>query len=151
MHKTIITAVAAFVMGGVTTGVLVAQAQQAQQTGPAGGPSMAAGERMHHGPRMGHGPGQDGWADRMHEHHAQRMGMMRAFALVHRTEDRDLTPPDVKKIAEAFLLWNGNHSWQVLNVAPAADVIGFDVATKDGSVIAHFTMDPKTGRLDRVS
>ena len=42
------------------------------------------------------------------------------FALVYRQEDRKLTPPDVQKIAEAFLLWNGNHSWKVVDVAPAA-------------------------------
>ena len=75
--------------------------------------------------------------------------MMRAFALVHRAEDRALTPPDVQKIAEAFLLWNGNHSWKVINVRPDGDVIGFDLATAEGSVIAHFTMDPKTARLAR--
>ena len=43
------------------------------------------------------------------------------FALVYPQEDRKLTPPDVQKIAEAFLLWRGNHSWKVVDVAPAAD------------------------------
>ena len=77
--------------------------------------------------------------------------MMRAFALIPLPEDRKLTPPDVQKIVEAFLLWNGNHTWKVLNVKPDGDAIAFDLATADGSVIAHYTMDPKTGRPTRKS
>lgn len=88
---------------------------------------------------------------RMAWHHGHRMEMMRTFALIHRADDRQLTPPDVQKIAEAFLLWNGNHTWKVLNVKAEGDVIGFDLATGDSSVIAHFTMDPKTAHLHRVS
>ena len=39
-------------------------------------------------------------------------------------------PPDVQKIAEAFLLWNGNHTWKVVDVAPTSDgAIGFALAT----------------------
>ena len=87
----------------------------------------------------------------MHERQARRMEMMRVFALVDRAEDRKLTPPDVQKIAEAFLLWNGNHTWKVLDVKAEGDAIGFDLATGQGSVIAHFTMDPKTAHLARVS
>ena len=70
--------------------------------------------------------------------------------------DRKLTPPDVQKIAEAFLLWNGNHSWKVIDVAPAPDgTIGFALATAgrlgdrplhDGP--AHRPGDPR--RLNRV-
>jgi hypothetical protein len=90
-----------------------------------------------------------GWGGWMHRQHAHRMGMMRKFALVYRAEDRKLTPPDVQKIAEAFLLWNGNHTWKVLNVKPAGDMIGFDLGAPDGSLIASFTMDPKTGHVDR--
>jgi hypothetical protein len=39
----------------------------------------------------------------------------------------------------------------VLNAKAEGDVIGFDLATGDGSVIAHFTMDPTTARVARVS
>jgi hypothetical protein len=88
---------------------------------------------------------------RMQQRGGQRMAMMRTFALIHRAEDRKLTPPDVQKIAEAFLLWNGNHTWKVLNVKPEGDAVGFDLATGDGSVIAHFTMDPTTARVTRGS
>ena len=42
---------------------------------------------------------------------------LRTFALIYRQQDRQLGPPDVQKIAEAFLLWNGNHSWKVIDVA----------------------------------
>jgi hypothetical protein len=103
------------------------------------------------GPPGAGGPwrGQGQWGDRMRERQANRAQMMRVFALVDRAEDRKLTPPDVQKIAEAFLLWNGNHTWKVINVKPEGDVIGFDLATAQSSVIAHFTMDPKTGRPTR--
>jgi len=142
MNKHIATAVAAFVVGSLATGVLLAQAQQPGPPGP-GGPPAASG------PWMGHDqPGP--WADRMRERRTRRMQMMRVFALVPRAEDRKLTPPDVQKIAEAFLLWQGNHSWKVINVRPEGELIGFDLATADSSVIAHFTMDPKTGRPGRL-
>ena len=82
----------------------------------------------------------------------QRDGMrrLRTFALIYQQEDRNLTPPDVQKIAEAFLLWRGNHTWKVVEVAPTADGgIGFALATQDGSVIARFTMDPHSARVTR--
>ena len=150
MRKMIVTAVAAFAMGGISTGVFLAQAQTAAP--PPDGPRdgmMARGPGM--GPGMGPGgPGMgDRMGERMGEHHGHHGDMMRVFALVPRAEDRKLTPPDVQKIAEAFLLFQGNHTWKVVNVANAGDVIGFDFATADGSVITHFTMDPKTGRLNR--
>jgi len=64
---------------------------------------------------------------------------------------RNLTPPDVQKIAEAFLLWNGNHAWKVVDVAATPDgAIGFGLATQEGSLIARFTMDPHSGRVTRV-
>ena len=79
-----------------------------------------------------------------------RMQRLRTFALIYPQEDRKLTPPDVQKIAEAFLLWRGNHSWKVVEVAPTADgAIGFALATQEGSVIARFTMDPHTARVTR--
>ena len=74
----------------------------------------------------------------------------RTFALVYRQQDRALAPADVQKIAEGFLLWNGNHTWKVVDVAPAADgSIGFALATPEGSVIARFAMDPHSGRVTR--
>ena len=144
MRKTIVTTIAAFLLGAISTGVVISCAQPAPPPGPPPGPD---GAPMARGAWMGRGSGP--WADRMREHQARRMQIMGLFALLHRPEDRKLTPADVQKIAEAFLLWNGNHTWKVINVKPSGDVIGFDLATADGSVIASYTMDPKTGRQDR--
>ena len=48
------------------------------------------------------------------------------------------------------LLWNGNRTWKVVEVAAGPDGrIGFAFGTADGSVIARFTMDSKTGRVTR--
>lgn len=139
MRQTIVISFAAYVLGAATTGGLIAKAQQLAPT-----QQPVAGA-----PAMERGMGQGAWGERMRERHGRRAEMMRLFALVDRAEDRALTPPDVQKIAEAFLLWNGNHSWKVVNVKPDGDVIGFDLATAEGSVIARFTMDPKTARLSR--
>ncbi len=92
---------------------------------------------------MGPQQGGAGW-------HRHAMERMRTFALLYRPDDRHLAPDDVQKIAEAFLLWSGNHTWKVTNVAAGADnAIGFTVAAPDGTVIAKFNMDSKTGRVTR--
>jgi hypothetical protein len=147
MRRTIVAAVAAFALGGILTGVLLARAQ------PSGPPDAGAPPAgiMTRGPAMGPGMGlgMGPWAAQMNERHARRMELMRTFALVPPADDRKLTPPDVQKIAEAFLAWKGNHEWKVLNVKPDGDVIGFDLATQEGSVIARFTMDPKSGHVTR--
>jgi hypothetical protein len=139
MRKSILTALAVLAIGGAATGIVVAQAQPAPPAPDEGGPPPQRGM---------------GWMHRGHEWQ-QRGGMMqrlRAFALVYPQKDRKLTPPDVQKIAEAFLLWHGNHDWKVVNVAPTTDgPIGFALATQDGSVIARFTMDPHTAEVERVS
>ena len=139
MRKSILAAAAAaLIIVGTVGGVLIAQAQPAPPP-----PAMGDGPMRHPGWMgwMRHGP--EGPEGRMHH-------MMRTFALIYTQQDRKLTPPDVQKIAEAFLLWHGNHTWKVVNVAPAADgSIGFSLATQEGSVIASFTMDPHSGRVDR--
>ncbi len=138
MRKTILAALAAVVIGGVGGSALIANAQ------PAPPPPGADGPMQHRAPFMG-------WMHRDFEARERMGNLRRTFALVYRQEDRNLTPPDVQKIAEAFLLWNGNHSWKVINVAAAPDgAIGFDLATQEGSVIARFTMDPHTARVTRV-
>jgi hypothetical protein len=139
MRQTLLAAAAAFVIGGVATGAVLSQAQPAQ---------TPAAQTDGTPPRPGMGWG----------HHMMREGMMRhrpfgmrTFALVYRQEDRQLAPADVQKIAEAFLLWNGNHSWKVSDVAATADgPIGFSLTTPEGSVVAKFTMDPHNGRIRRV-
>ena len=139
MRKTILTALAALAIGGTATGIVVAQAQPAPPAPDAGSQPQPRGMGWMH-------PGHD-WQ--------QRGGMMqrlRTFALVYPQKDRKLSPPDVQKIAEAFLLWHGNHDWKVINVAPTTDgPIGFTLATQDGSVIARFTMDPHSAKVERIS
>ena len=145
MRNTLLAAATAFVIGGVTVGSLMSYAQPAPPPpGPDGGPGGGPGM---HRPGWPHGP--MAWMHRWHEHHGPITPG--TFALVYRQADRNLTAPDVQKIAEAFLLWNGNHTWKVVNVAAASDgAIGFSLATQEGSVIANFTMDPHTGRVTRV-
>jgi hypothetical protein len=135
VRQTILAAAAAFVIGGIATGAVLSQAQ------PAPPPTHEMGGAPPH-------PGPMEWGHRMMQH---RPFNPRAFALIYRQQDRQLTPADVQKIAEAFLLWNGNHTWKVTNVAPSADgPIGFSLTTPEGSVVAKFTMDPHTGRISRV-
>ncbi|HVC59390.1 MAG TPA: hypothetical protein VND19_03360 [Acetobacteraceae bacterium] len=139
MRKTLLAAAAAFVIGGATVGSLISYAQPVPPPGP--GPGMG-GPGWHHG-----GPVE--WMRHWREAHGPVAPG--AFALVFRQADRNLTPTDVQKIAEAFLLWHGNHSWKVVDVAAnAGGAIGFALATQQGSVIARFTMDPHTGRVTRV-
>lgn len=147
MRKTVLGAVTALAIaaGG---GALIAYGQPAPPAGPApDGPALSA-------PQPPPGGGWMQWHRRPGE---WRQGMMRrrwhlarTFALFFRPADRQLTPPDVQKIAEAFLLWNGNHTWKVIDVAPASDgQVSFAYASPDNTVIARFSMDTKTGRLTR--
>lgn len=138
MRKLILTAATAFVIGGISTGAVLSHAQ------PASPPAAQLDGAPPPPPRPGMG-----WMH--HGHHGPGGGMMRDFALVYRQADRQLAPADVQKIAEAFLLWNGNHTWKVTDVAPTnAGPIGFSLSTPEGSVVAKFTLDPHTGKLDRV-
>jgi hypothetical protein len=139
MRRAIFAAVAVLSLGGITTGVLVANAQPAPPAPGMDGPPP---------PR----PNWMGWM-RHGQDRGDRVRLPpRTFALIYPQQDRQLTPPDVQKIAEAFLLWNGNHSWKVVDVAPVPDgAIGFAFATQDGGVIARFTLDPHTARVTRSS
>jgi hypothetical protein len=142
MRTTILAAITAFVIGGAATGAFLADAQQPPPGPGKMGPGMMGGGMMDDQP-MPPRP----WTHGMHEHRPA----WGTFGLVFRHEDRALAPADVQKIAEAFLLWNGNHSWRIVDVAATQDgPIGFSVATQEGSLIAKFTMDPHTGRVTRV-
>jgi hypothetical protein len=135
VRQTLLAAAAAFVIGGIATGAVLSQAQPAP-------PPAAQTDGAPPRPGM-----MEGWGQRMMHHRP----FQRPFALIYRQEDRQLSPADVQKIAEAFLLWNGNHTWKITNVAPTADgPIGFTLTTQEGSVVAKFTMDPHTGRIHRV-
>jgi hypothetical protein len=154
MRKSIIGAVAALAIASAGGGALIAYAQPAPPTPP--GTAIAAprppqgppGMQWRRGPGAGAWQRGPGWrqAAMMHRHWKR----MHTFALFFPPADRQLTPPDVQKIAEAFLLWHGNHTWKVIDVAPTPDgQVGFAFAAPDGTVIARFSMDTKTGRLTR--
>jgi hypothetical protein len=136
MPQTLLAAATAFVVGGIATGAVLSQAQ------PASAPAQQVDGAM---PPAGH------WMHWRHGAWHERPFQPGAFALIHRQADRQLAPADVRKIAEAFLLWNGNHTWKVTDVAAAADgPVGFSLATPEGSVVAKFTMDPHTGKISRI-
>jgi hypothetical protein len=161
MRKRILAAAATLALGAAVAGTWldVADAQPAPPQaaaapadapppppppphGPDGGPPWMRmlAEHMH----WGHGPGGPGGPGGPAER------MMRLGALIYTPADRQLTTADVQKIAEAFLLWHGNHSWKVTNVSQNSDgSVGFAFATSDGGVIARFTMDSHTGRVER--
>ena len=143
MRKAVLAAIAAVAIAGAAGGgALMAQPAPGAPSGPdAGAPGPDA---------------RPGWMHWMH-HHLEGMEEGRGrqfepgtFALFHRPADRQLTAADVQKIAEGFLLWNGNHTWKVTDVAPGTDgQIGFAFSAPDNTVIARFSMDAKTGRLTR--
>ena len=144
MRQIFLAAAAAFVIGGAATGAVLSQAQPVAPSGEASAGMTTVDQAPQHGwmMRWRHGPGRDG----------ARAIRPRDFALIYRQPDRRLAPADVQKIAEAFLLWNGNHSWKVTDVAAAQDgPIGFSLTTPEGSVVARFAMDPHSGQLTRVS
>jgi len=142
MRQTLLAAAAAFVIGGIAIGAVLSQAQPApsptqQADGAPPEHHWAGGWGRHRGPEGRR------WA--------RRDGSSRPFALVYRQQDRRLAPADVQKIVEGFLLWNGNHTWKVADVASMADgPIAFSLTTQEGSVIAKFTIDPHTGRIHRL-
>ena len=146
MRKTVLGAVMALTIaaGG---GALIVYGQPAAPGPAPDGPAIEA-------PQPQAGGAEGGWRQRAGEWRegmARRRALrMRTFALFFRPADRQLTPPDVQKIAEAFLLWNGNHTWKVIDVAPTSDgQVSFAYAAPDNTVIARFSMDTKTGRLTR--
>ncbi len=81
----------------------------------------------------------------------RREGMAGTFALFYPTADRQLGPQDVQIIAQAILLWHGNHTWHVSDIAPGPDdTIQFAYTAGDNTPIARFTINVHTGRITRV-
>jgi hypothetical protein len=71
--------------------------------------------------------------------------------LVMRREDKAITGPEAAKIAEGFLLFMGERDWKIANPVETATTVEFTLTTKEGSAIAKFAMDRKTGRVQRVN
>jgi hypothetical protein len=147
VHQTLLAAATAFVIGGIATGAVLSVAQSPPPAAPTQA-STQAHEWSAHPTDVGQ-PLRPmlGWGHRMQRH---RGSNERAFALVYRQADLQLAPADVQKVAEAFLLRNGNHTWKVTDVIPTSDgPVGFNLSTPEGSIVAKFTMDPHSGRIRR--
>lgn len=98
-----------------------------------------------------HGSAKEGWGRGGPMGMHRFFHMMRTFSLFAPVEDRALTTADVQKIAEALLLWHGNHTWKVADVKEESNhTISFAYTTADGSVIARFEVDRKTGEFHRI-
>ena len=146
--KTIAFALAAgMALGGVATAALQTQAYAQDATRPG---MMGGQEERMHGP-----DGMRGHEGAMHQqggaHAGPMMRRMREFGLIYPVPDRMLSGADVQKIAEAFLLFNGNHTWKVAEVQEEANRVLFTLTTPDGAAIAHFAMDRHSGRPERLS
>ncbi len=137
-----ITLLAVAAVATVGSGIAVVGTQVHAQGAPPG-PGMERPDREAGMRRAG----EDG-AGRWHMRGMMRR--MRQFALVYPAVDRNLSGPDVQKIAEGFLLFNGNHTWKVTDVAEQGDRVTFALAAPDGTAIAHFAMNRHTARPERL-
>ena len=121
MHKIIVTAISTFILGSLTAGALVARAQPASVppmpppaasgpmntqpgSGPGPGPGRMGPGRMEGGRMEAGRVGADGgpMGGRMHADHEEHREMMRAFALVHRSETASSRRPTCKRSPRRF-------------------------------------------------
>jgi hypothetical protein len=123
-----------------------------------GGPAMmgqSMGPGMRQGMMMGErSPGAGPRADGMHRHHMRGgqhgPGPFAGFFI--NRDNKNLTNDDVRKIAEAGLLWFGERGWKIGEVKDAGSrTAEFALTTENGGVIARFTMDRDTGRVRRIA
>lgn len=69
---------------------------------------------------------------------------------IHR-DAKNLSNDEVRKIAEALLLWFGERNWRIGEVTDAgARTARFTLTTAEGGVIAVFEMHRDSGRIRRV-
>ncbi|GAB0116969.1 hypothetical protein [Acidisoma sp. 7E03] len=134
-----------------------ASAPAAPDAGPAADAPPPMGQMPPPPPGMGPGPhGMEGMGMPPHPgmpgpfmEHMRHMAA--TWGLFFNQPDKKLSTGDVQTLAQAILLIHGNHSWKVADVAPAADgAITFAYTTEDGAVIARFSVDPHSGRLNRI-
>jgi hypothetical protein len=144
MRKQILIAAAVLSLAGVAGGGAVAMAQNAAPP-PAAGPEAPPpppGGPHEHGGWHHHGP--------MDRRMGERPFMPGTFSLFYHQGDKQLSQADVQQIAQAILLWNGQHGWKVADVQTAPDhSVNFSYTAPDGTVIAKFSMDQQTGRITR--
>ncbi|WP_291296591.1 hypothetical protein [Elioraea sp.] len=130
---------------------------QGQGMGPGMGQGMGPGQGQGMGPGMGQGMMGQGMGERGRGHHAHggQMGgrMSGPFAQFFINRDnKNLTNDDVKKIAEAGLLWFGERNWRIGEVKDSGSrTAEFVLVTTEGGVIARFTMDRDSGRVRRIA
>jgi hypothetical protein len=143
MRKMILAAILASALGVGTAGTVHFALADDNDAGSAPtGPRMELEE---------HGSAKDGWGRGGPMGMHRFFHMMRTFSLFAPVQDRALTTADVQKIAEALLLWHGNHTWKVAEVKEESNhTISFAYTTADGSVIARFEVDRKTGEFHRI-
>jgi hypothetical protein len=138
MRTPVLATLAALCLAGPAT---IAYAQPAPPPGPGG----ASPPPPYHEAWM-RGSGE--WRQRMMEHRPFAPG---TFALFYRQADKQLTSADVGTIAQAILLWHGNHTWKVADVGTGPDgTLQWAYTAPDGTVIARFGMDPHTGHISRL-
>jgi hypothetical protein len=153
------------VAGGLASAGLVGYGAGKMGAHAQGGPGMGPGAGMMgeggpRGPGMGRGDGGPGpgmMAERgrgSHGHGGEmrgRMGGPFAQFFINR-DNKNLTNDDVKKIAEAGLLWFGERNWRIGEVKDSGSrTAEFALVTTEGGVIARFTMDRDTGRVRRIA
>ncbi len=122
------------------------------------GPGYMMGERGPSAGPRGEGPRGDGpppWAQGRRDGHHHMGGQHRrgpfAGFFINR-DNKNLTNDDVRKIAEAGLLWFGERNWRIGEVKDAGSrTAEFALTTENGGVIARFTMDRDTGRIRRIA
>ena len=132
----------------------------AQNAGPAPSPGVQApaGTDTQSAAPQPRGPHEMrmGW---WHHHHPGGFGERGreapfapgTFGLFAPRADKNLSPADVQQIAQAILLWNGNHDWKVAQVQPGQNhEVNFSYVTPDGTTIAKFAINQDTGRITRV-
>jgi len=112
--------------------------------GPGMGPGMILGE--------GRGDGPPAWARGGRGEQARHGGAGPVRAFFINRDNKDLSNEDVRKIAEAGLLWFGERSWRIGEVKDSGSrTAEFTLTTENGGIIARFTMDRDTGRVRRIA
>jgi hypothetical protein len=143
--------------GGLATAGLVGYGAGKIGAHAQGGPGMMGQGMMGQGmgPGMGQGMGPGMMGERGHggghRHMGGRHGGPFAGFFINR-DNKNLSNDDVKAIAEAGLLWFGERGWAIGEVKDAGSrTAEFTLTTREGGVIARFTMDRDTGRIRRVA
>ncbi len=149
LGKTILVAGALATAGLVGYGAGRVEVWAQPGMGPGMGPGQGPGMLAERGP----GPRWDGsrgdWGRNHHPGEARgEGGLLRGFFI--NRDNKNLSDEEVRKIAEAALLWLGERNWRIGEVkALGAREAEFAVTTAEGSVIARFVMDRDTGRVRR--